>query len=92
MRACVRVCVCVLAANRCVQTVRTPGENINLTWSPDGQTIAVGNKVRLRRPCCYIVTNSELPTLPMRSVDSYGVGVGRVCACVCVWGGGGARA
>jgi THO complex subunit 3 len=24
--------------------VSAQGENINITWSPDGQTIAVGNK------------------------------------------------
>ena len=26
-------------------TITTKGENINICWSPDGQTIAVGNKV-----------------------------------------------
>lgn len=26
-------------------TVTTKGENINICWSPDGHTIAVGNKV-----------------------------------------------
>ncbi|XP_065194153.1 THO complex subunit 3-like [Sycon ciliatum] len=31
-------------ANRCMHLIKTSGENINLTWSPDGQTIAVGNK------------------------------------------------
>uniref|UniRef100_A0A4W3JXN7 THO complex 3 n=1 Tax=Callorhinchus milii TaxID=7868 RepID=A0A4W3JXN7_CALMI len=29
---------------KCVATVNTKGENINICWSPDGQTIAVGNK------------------------------------------------
>lgn len=27
-----------------IETVNTKGENINITWSPDGQSIAVGNK------------------------------------------------
>ncbi|XP_052703775.1 THO complex subunit 3-like [Crassostrea angulata] len=30
--------------NRSVATVNTKGENINICWSPDGSTIAVGNK------------------------------------------------
>ncbi|RXN35209.1 THO complex subunit 3 [Labeo rohita] len=29
---------------KCMATVSTKGENINICWSPDGQTIAVGNK------------------------------------------------
>ncbi|EPQ07520.1 THO complex subunit 3 [Myotis brandtii] len=29
---------------KCITTVNTKGENINICWSPDGQTIAVGNK------------------------------------------------
>ena len=29
---------------KCVKTIDTPGENINLCWSADGKTIAVGNK------------------------------------------------
>ena len=31
-------------SNKAVTTVTTKGENINITWSPDGHTIAVGNK------------------------------------------------
>ena len=31
-------------SNKAVTVVNTKGENINITWSPDGQTIAVGNK------------------------------------------------
>ncbi|CAH1791253.1 unnamed protein product [Owenia fusiformis] len=31
-------------ANKSVATITTKGENINICWSPDGQTIAVGNK------------------------------------------------
>ncbi|XP_001380890.1 THO complex subunit 3 [Monodelphis domestica] len=29
---------------KCIASVNTKGENINICWSPDGQTIAVGNK------------------------------------------------
>uniref|UniRef100_F6U8Y9 THO complex subunit 3 n=1 Tax=Xenopus tropicalis TaxID=8364 RepID=F6U8Y9_XENTR len=29
---------------KCISTISTKGENINICWSPDGQTIAVGNK------------------------------------------------
>ncbi|KAM8847758.1 THO complex subunit 3-like isoform 1-T1 [Synchiropus picturatus] len=29
---------------KCIAAVNTKGENINICWSPDGQTIAVGNK------------------------------------------------
>ncbi|XP_002734008.1 THO complex subunit 3-like [Saccoglossus kowalevskii] len=31
-------------SNKCVASVATKGENINICWSPDGHTIAVGNK------------------------------------------------
>ncbi|RKP06149.1 WD40-repeat-containing domain protein, partial [Thamnocephalis sphaerospora] len=30
---------------RCIHTIPTDGENINICWSPDGKHIAVGNKV-----------------------------------------------
>lgn len=29
---------------KCIEVVNTKGENINICWSPDGNTIAVGNK------------------------------------------------
>ncbi|XP_020811613.1 THO complex subunit 3 [Drosophila serrata] len=29
---------------KCASVINTKGENINITWSPDGKTIAVGNK------------------------------------------------
>ncbi|KAK7592832.1 hypothetical protein V9T40_007584 [Parthenolecanium corni] len=29
---------------KCCSTINTKGENINIRWSPDGKTIAVGNK------------------------------------------------
>ena len=32
-------------SGKCTTTMNTPGENINITWSPDGKTIAVGNRV-----------------------------------------------
>lgn len=38
------VCIFILAGKP-TGTVSTKGENINICWSPDGQTIAVGNKV-----------------------------------------------
>ena len=31
-------------SGKCVMNVATKGENINIDWSPDGKTIAVGNK------------------------------------------------
>ena len=31
-------------SHKCVTTINTKGENINICWSPDGKTIAVGNK------------------------------------------------
>ena len=36
-------------ASKCVSTIATPGENINIEWSPNGQLLAVGNKVRTAR-------------------------------------------
>lgn len=33
-----------IRAGKCAATTNTKGENINITWSPDGKTIAVGNK------------------------------------------------
>lgn len=43
---------------KCIAVVNTKGENINICWAPDGQTIAVGNKedlvtfidVRMHKP------------------------------------------
>jgi THO complex subunit 3 len=32
-------------AGKCSHKVDTSGENINISWSPDGKQIAVGNKV-----------------------------------------------
>lgn len=31
-------------SGKCIQTIVTTGENINIAWSPDGNHIAVGNK------------------------------------------------
>ena len=41
-----RVCQ-LFSAGKPTGTVSTKGENINISWSPDGHTIAVGNKVYL---------------------------------------------
>lgn len=30
---------------KCTSTIKTSGANINISWSPNGQYIAVGNKV-----------------------------------------------
>ncbi|GBP19332.1 THO complex subunit 3 [Eumeta japonica] len=30
--------------HKCIATIQTKGENINIAWSPNGSTIAVGNK------------------------------------------------
>lgn len=32
------------SSGKCVNTLKTPGENINLAWSPNGHMVAVGNK------------------------------------------------
>jgi len=34
----------LLLASKSTHTVTTRGENINIRWSPNGKTIAVGNK------------------------------------------------
>ena len=31
-------------STKAIATIQTKGENINITWAPDGKTIAVGNK------------------------------------------------
>jgi THO complex subunit 3 len=33
-----------LTDGKCKATIQTPGQNINVAWSPDGNYIAVGNK------------------------------------------------
>lgn len=33
-----------IRSGKCIQTVATDGQNINVNWSPDGSCIAVGNK------------------------------------------------
>lgn len=35
----------VPVVGKAAHTVNTRGENINICWSPNGHTIAVGNKV-----------------------------------------------
>lgn len=33
-----------MRSQKCTANIGTRGENINISWSPDGNTIAVGNK------------------------------------------------
>ena len=42
---CVYFVMCLPIAGKPTNTITTKGENINICWSPDGHTIAVGNKV-----------------------------------------------
>jgi hypothetical protein len=53
-----------------VNVVNTKGENINICWSPDGNTIAVGNKV-----CCLPI-HTNLYAMYLLCAYSY--------ACICV--------
>jgi hypothetical protein len=48
-------------AGKCVNVVNTKGENINICWSPDGNTIAVGNKVCPSFICNVCLVWSFLP-------------------------------
>lgn len=34
----------VCRSHKCAAAISTKGENINIAWSPNGSTIAVGNK------------------------------------------------
>jgi WD40-like Beta Propeller Repeat len=38
----------ILIEGKCVKEVPTKGENINITWSPDGNHVAVASKVGSR--------------------------------------------
>ena len=40
------ILIIFIANGKCMEVVGTKGENINICWSPDGNTIAVGNKVK----------------------------------------------
>lgn len=38
---------------KCTQQAELSGENINITYKPDGTHVAVGNRVLSRSPCLY---------------------------------------
>jgi hypothetical protein len=37
--------IIIIIAGKCTAVIQTSGENINVCWSPDGNHIAVGDKV-----------------------------------------------
>jgi len=51
-------------SQKAVSTINTKGENINITWSPDGKTIAVGNKEDL-------VTFIDVKTLKVKAEKQF---------------------
>uniref|UniRef100_A0A1B0GNP4 Uncharacterized protein n=1 Tax=Phlebotomus papatasi TaxID=29031 RepID=A0A1B0GNP4_PHLPP len=58
-------------AGKCATIVNTKGENINITWSPDGNTIAVGNKEDL-------VTFIDTRTHKIRAEEQFGFEVNEI--------------
>ncbi|XP_059612051.1 THO complex subunit 3 [Phlebotomus argentipes] len=58
-------------ASKCATIVNTKGENINITWSPDGNTIAVGNKEDL-------VTFIDTRTHKIRAEEQFGFEVNEI--------------
>lgn len=58
-------------ASKCSTTINTKGENINITWSPDGHTIAVGNKEDL-------VTFIDTRTLKIRAEEQFNFEVNEI--------------
>jgi len=50
--------------SKCIATIPTKGENININWAPDGKTIAVGNKEDL-------VTFIDTKTQKIRSEERF---------------------
>jgi len=54
-----------------ISTVNTKGENINICWSPDGKTIAVGNKEDL-------VTFIDVKTMKTQSSQQFKVEVNEI--------------
>lgn len=58
-------------AGKCSTTINTKGENINITWSPDGHTIAVGNKEDL-------VTFIDTRTLKVRAEEQFNFEVNEI--------------
>lgn len=57
--------------SKCVATINTKGENINITWAPNGDTIAVGNKEDL-------VTFIDARTHKIKSEEQYGFEVNEI--------------
>ena len=48
------MCVCLGdAAGKCAQLAELSGENINITYKPDGTHIAVGNRVMFACECLF---------------------------------------
>jgi len=58
-------------SGKCTNTVNTKGENINICWSPNGQSIAVGNKEDL-------VTFIDTKTFKARSHEQFKVEVNEI--------------
>jgi len=56
---------------KCVATINTKGENINITWAPNGDTIAVGNKEDL-------VTFVDARTHKIKSEEQYNFEVNEI--------------
>lgn len=56
---------------KCVATIATKGENINITWAPNGETIAVGNKEDL-------VTFIDARTHKIKSEEQYNFEVNEI--------------
>lgn len=58
-------------SSKCATIINTKGENINITWSPDGKTIAVGNKEDL-------VTFIDTRTHKVRAEEQFGFEVNEI--------------
>ncbi|XP_072042057.1 THO complex subunit 3-like isoform X2 [Amphiura filiformis] len=57
--------------SKTIATINTKGENINISWSPNGQTIAVGNKEDL-------VTFVDVKTHKIRAEEQFKVEVNEI--------------
>ncbi|XP_063707357.1 THO complex subunit 3 [Culicoides brevitarsis] len=60
-----------IRAEKCSHTIPTKGENINITWSPDGNCIAVGNKEDL-------VTFIDTRTCKIRAEEQFNFEVNEI--------------
>ena len=72
-----------LLAGKPTHTVNTKGENINICWSPNGHTIAVGNKVHIHIVYYYYVHIYMLMWLAWFDINDFDI-VGRfaeLCGC-----------